>query len=157
MVVKQPIFGLSEPQKRAFVAVAIILAIIVASGVGLGVWMIVSRAFVFTDALWVMATPFIGVIVLTLVAAGIFAFTRSTATQVSLRLRIVGVLAVVLVIGVAGSLVLVLRGGTVPEAFTTLLSTITGGLIGVLTPQQSAGGGARPNTRDASESDAALP
>lgn len=51
-----------------------------------------------------------------------------------LYIVIVGALALYLVIGVIAWTWMLMTGVTAPDAFTTILSTIAGGLIGILSP-----------------------
>ncbi|HEX2029186.1 MAG TPA: hypothetical protein VHF25_14425 [Nitriliruptorales bacterium] len=48
---------------------------------------------------------------------------------------VVGSLALYLVIGVIAWSWMILAGVSIPEGFTTVLSTIVGGLIGIVAPQ----------------------
>lgn len=51
-----------------------------------------------------------------------------------LYVAIAGALALYLVIGVVAWAWMILEGVQAPDAFTTVLSTIAGGLIGILSP-----------------------
>jgi integral membrane sensor domain MASE1 len=68
---------------------------------------------------------------------------RPTSVQDWLHIVIVGALAAYLVIGVIAWTWMLLAGIPAPAAFTTVLSTIAGGLIGILAPI-----GRSPGSRD---------
>lgn len=109
---------------------------ILAAGIGTGIWMIVNDKEV-TDALWVMSLPFVGIILLLAVGSGIYSVVIRGGEQVTdaLRLRIVGLLGMALFIGLVGVLLIAaVSDRDVPGALLTLVSTIAGGLIGVLVP-----------------------
>ncbi len=59
---------------------------------------------------------------------------RLAAMQDSLYVIIVGALAAYLIIGVLAWSWMLLAGVAAPAAFTTVLSTISGGLLGILAP-----------------------
>lgn len=57
-----------------------------------------------------------------------------------LRTLVVGSLSLYLVIGVIAWTWMILSGVDAPDGFTTVLSTIAGGLIGIVAPRRSTGG-----------------
>lgn len=59
---------------------------------------------------------------------------RLAELQDWLYILIVGALAAYLVIGVVAWTWMLLAGISAPDAFTTILATIAGGLVGILTP-----------------------
>lgn len=59
---------------------------------------------------------------------------RLAELQDWLYILIVGALAAYLVIGVVAWTWMLLAGISAPDSFTTILATIAGGLVGILTP-----------------------
>lgn len=78
---------------------------------------------------------------------------RLSSIEDWLYVVIVGALALYFVIGIVAWTWMLLVGIAAPEAFTTILATIAGGLVGILTPlggrsseEEAPGNGARPDT-----------
>lgn len=117
---------------------------IIGSGLFAGIRMLIDERPA-SDAVLVMAVPFAGVILLGAVGGILFVLRERTPDAQAtasdrLRLRIVLVLGVALFIGLVGVLLIAaFSERDVPGALLTLVSTIAGGLIGVLVP---AGAGA---------------
>lgn len=127
--------------KRMLAFGAIILGLAILGGEITGIWMIQDKRPI-SDALWVMGLPLLAVAALGMFGAGIYSYTRAKASATSLRLRIIGVLGLVLIISAVGILILHYQGKTVPGEFIAISSSIAGGLIGFLNPpsKPSVGG-----------------
>jgi hypothetical protein len=117
---------------------------IIGSGLAAGIQMLIDERPT-SDAVVVMAVPFAGVILLGAVGGILFVLRERTpdlqaTASDRLRLRIVLVLGIALFVGLVGVLLIAaFSERDVPGALLTLVSTIAGGLIGVLVP---AGAGA---------------
>ena len=131
-------FGTLEKRLIAFTVV--LLAAVVVAGVTAGILMIFQNKAPVNDALWVMGIPFIAVGVLGMTGAGIYSYTRNNAQAASLRLRIIGILGLVLTLSIVGILILIYQDKSVPDALIALASSIAGGLIGFLNPPSSGSG-----------------
>ena len=107
------------------------------SGVLTGIWMIINGRDT-TEALLVMAVPFGGILLLFLVGAGVSSVVRDSQGVIgtdAVRYRIVALLGMALFVGLIGVLLIAaFSERDIPGALLTLVSTIAGGLIGVLTP-----------------------
>jgi|SRR5919109_1987105 hypothetical protein len=121
------------------IGAAVVGLALLVGGFATGIWMIVKNKPA-VDALWVMALPFFGVVLVLAVASGVYSVIEREpqgnilATD-RLRLRIVAVLGVALFVGLIGVLLIAaFSTRDVPGALLTLVSTIVGGLIGVLVP-----------------------
>ncbi len=142
------------PSQKAGLAIsaALIGFALLVGGFAAGIWMIVKDRPV-VDALWVMALPFVGIVLLLAVASGVYSVIgrepegNLVATD-RLRLRIVAVLGVALFVGLIGVLLMAaLSAREVPGALLTLVSTIVGGLIGVLVPSAALSTVQAPSAR----------
>lgn len=63
---------------------------------------------------------------------------RPPAVPDWLYLVVVGALALYFLIGAVAWAIIAYEGRTVPDAFSTILATIAGGLVGILSPPGSA-------------------
>jgi hypothetical protein len=112
---------------------------ILAGGMVTGIWMIVQDKPI-TEALLVMAVPFVGIILLVAIASAIYSSVARGAEAAhlaveGLRQRIITFLGIALFIGLVGVLFIAGFGDKdIPGGLLTLVSTIAGGLIGVLVP-----------------------
>lgn len=138
---KDKLATLSDSYRGLLGKVLLGCGILIAAGVGTGIYMIVDNRSV-PAALAVMAVPFGGVLALAVAAGSVVTFSVKGDTVDALKVRIVGILGGVLAILVIGAFALVLKSGTaaVPQALTAAISAIVGGLLGVLTPPSAASG-----------------